>query len=88
MICGFDYGTSNCAIGVMTKDRVNLLPVDGEKTFMPSALYALGRELICEQVGLGLPAGMLRDDFLLSTLFYRLHHGGDDIFKKMHKFRP
>ncbi|MBU2039131.1 MAG: molecular chaperone [Gammaproteobacteria bacterium] len=66
MICGFDYGTSNCAIGVMTDDRVNLLPVDGEKTFMPSALYALARELICEQVGLGLPAGTLRDDFLLS----------------------
>ena len=54
MICGFDYGTSNCAMGVKQHDAVRLLAVDGDKAFMPSALYAAGRELICEQVGLQL----------------------------------
>ncbi len=49
----------------MAQGSVNLLPVDGETPFIPSALYALARELICEQVGLGLPAGTLRDDFLI-----------------------
>ncbi len=63
MICGFDYGTSNCAIGVMQGGAVRLLPVDGERSFMPSALYALGRELICEQVGLHL-SGAQRDEFI------------------------
>ncbi|MDF1762769.1 MAG: molecular chaperone [Oleibacter sp.] len=58
MICGFDYGTSNCAIGIMQDNRqnktVNLLKVDGAHSFMPSALYALSRELICEQVAHGM----------------------------------
>jgi hypothetical chaperone protein len=69
MICGFDYGTSNCAMGVMENDAVRLLPVDsddqqGDKSFMPSALYALGRELICEQVGLGMAEGAGREEFV------------------------
>lgn len=64
MICGFDYGTSNCAMGVFENNSVRLLNVDGDKQFMPSALYALGRELICEQVSHGLSAGSVRDDFI------------------------
>jgi len=69
MICGFDYGTSNCAIGTLVQDTVQLATVDQDehgqgKAFMPSALYALGRELICEQVGLSLPSGPQRDDFV------------------------
>tara|TARA_R110002167_G_scaffold103854_6_gene268296 strand:+ start:9030 stop:10448 length:1419 start_codon:yes stop_codon:yes gene_type:complete len=64
MICGFDYGTSNCAMGVKPQDVVQLLAVDGDHAFMPSALYALGRELICEQVGLAMTAGPLRDEFI------------------------
>ncbi|MEC8443590.1 MAG: molecular chaperone, partial [Pseudomonadota bacterium] len=62
MICGFDYGTSNCAIGVADNGDIRLLPVDGDKSFMPSALYSLARELITEQVSHGMPAG--RDDFI------------------------
>lgn len=53
MFSGFDYGTSNCAIGVIkddTNSNVDLLPIDQDKTFMPSALYALERELVCESV--------------------------------------
>ena len=62
MICGFDYGTSNCAIGVSENGDIRLLPVDGDKSFMPSALYSLARELITEQVSHGMPNG--RDDFI------------------------
>ncbi|MDP2608629.1 MULTISPECIES: molecular chaperone [unclassified Oceanobacter] len=64
MICGFDYGTSNCAMGVKSQDAVQLLAVDGDQCFMPSALYTLGRELICEQVGLAMTEGPQRDDFI------------------------
>ena len=62
MICGFDYGTSNCAIGIADDGNIRLLPVDGDKTFMPSALYSLARELITEQVSHGIATG--RDDFI------------------------
>lgn len=62
MICGFDYGTSNCAIGVADNGGIRLLPVDGDKTFMPSALYAMARELITEQVSHGITSG--RDEFI------------------------
>ncbi len=52
MFAGFDYGTSNCAIGVINEDAaVKLLPIDDGQPFMPSALYAIERELICELVG-------------------------------------
>lgn len=57
MFAGFDYGTSNCAMGVMSQAsqsetaRVKLLPIDEGQAFMPSALYALERELICDVVG-------------------------------------
>jgi hypothetical chaperone protein len=56
MFCGFDYGTSNCAIGIVDKQRNNtkLLPLEGEYYFLPSCVYALGRELICEQVALNI----------------------------------
>ena len=64
MICGFDYGTSNCAMGIFENNAVRLLNVDGDKQFMPSALYALGRELICEQVSHGIKAGISRDEFI------------------------
>lgn len=63
MICGFDYGTSNCAVGVTDADRIRLLPVDGDKTYMPSALYTYSRDLICEQVSHGL-SDIARTDYV------------------------
>ncbi|CAH0991898.1 Chaperone protein DnaK [Sinobacterium norvegicum] len=52
MISGFDYGTSNCAIGVITpQQQVELLAIEQGQPFMPSALYALEREFISEFVG-------------------------------------
>jgi len=53
MFAGFDYGSSNCAIGVPARDnadQITLLPLYKDQTFVPSALYALSRELICEYV--------------------------------------
>lgn len=61
MFSGFDYGTSNCAMGIIspnavTASKVQLLALEQGKAFMPSTLYALERELICEQVGLNIAA--------------------------------
>ncbi|NQZ33228.1 MAG: molecular chaperone [Oceanospirillaceae bacterium] len=65
MISGFDYGTSNCAIGVMdqTTDKAQLLPLEGDQVFLPSSLYALGRELICESVVKSIPSGSDQDSY-------------------------
>ena len=53
MITGFDFGTSNCAMGVLSHEQnVQLLPIENGKAFMPSTLYALDRDLITEQVAL------------------------------------
>ena len=51
MYAGFDYGTSNCAIGVVDNNAITLLPLDQNQAFTPSSLYALEGELICEYVG-------------------------------------
>ncbi len=52
MITGFDYGTSNCAMGVINANTqgTQLLPLEGSNTFLPSTVYAFARELISEQV--------------------------------------
>ena len=54
MICGFDYGTSNCALGIVQDSAVRLVALEGEHAFLPSTLYALDRDLITEAVGRGL----------------------------------
>lgn len=56
MFSGFDFGTSNCAMGVINQSsnskEVHLLPIEQGQVFMPSALYSLNRELICEAAAL------------------------------------
>jgi len=66
MFVGFDYGTSNCAIGVMNNMNtgVNLLPLDQGRAFMTSTLYAIERELICEYVGQHIPSKQMQTDYL------------------------
>ena len=64
MYAGFDYGTSNCAIGVVDNNVIKLLAIDNDQAFMPSSLYALERELICEYVGQQLPAKSLPQPLL------------------------
>ncbi|MFT6388454.1 MAG: putative chaperone protein [Cellvibrionaceae bacterium] len=53
MFSGFDFGTSNCAMGTVTNgNEVQLLSIDKGEVFMPSALYSLDRNLICESAAL------------------------------------
>jgi hypothetical chaperone protein len=68
MISGFDYGTSNCAIGVMdsTTEKAQLLRLENEQNFLPSTLYALGRELISEQIARNMTGETLRREYLES----------------------
>ncbi len=48
---GFDYGTSNCAMGYRGDTGLQLLPLQGpDAPFVPSALYAVEREFITENV--------------------------------------
>lgn len=64
MITGFDYGTSNCAIGVINSSKVQLVDLEQGKAFMPSTLYALDRELISEYVGLNIIDESIKQDFI------------------------
>ncbi|SEL54613.1 hypothetical chaperone protein [Colwellia chukchiensis] len=43
---GFDYGTSNCAIGVMTDHQPQLLSLGDHGRYIPSTLYAPSRDII------------------------------------------
>ena len=65
MITGFDFGTSNCAMGIIDPTEcVQLLPLEQGKAFMPSTLYALDRELITEQVGLQIKNEEMKQIFI------------------------
>lgn len=71
MFSGFDYGTSNCAMGIISPNanikedpKVQLLALEQGKAFIPSTLYALERELICEQVGLNINSENIKQNFL------------------------
>lgn len=71
MFSGFDYGTSNCAMGIISPNaninenpKVQLLALEQGKAFVPSTLYALERELICEQVGLNIHSENIKQNFL------------------------
>jgi hypothetical chaperone protein len=64
MFAGFDYGSSNCAVGVMDKGKVNLLPLWGGKKFTPSTLYALDRGLICESVAHNIQSDPDREEYI------------------------
>ena len=90
MICGFDYGTSNCAVGVVSADssqaadsaKLRLLQLENQSAYMPSMVYALQRDLITEQVARAMPGNRLRDDFvgarsnqLSQAQQVRLHEG-------------
>ena len=68
MISGFDYGTSNCAIGVIdpATTKTRLLLLENNQPFLPSTLYAFGRELICEQVARGITNETLRREYIES----------------------
>lgn len=65
MIAGFDYGSSNCAMGVLQADNsVQLLSLFEQQKYVPSTLYALSRELICEGVARQISNPKIRDTYL------------------------
>ncbi len=61
MFVGFDYGSANCAIGIMEDSEVRLLPLSAESNYLTSTLYALDRELIAEAVYQQMPQHLKAD---------------------------
>ncbi|WP_026344687.1 molecular chaperone [Oceanimonas smirnovii] len=53
---GFDYGTSNCAVGVMDGNRPMILPLGKHGRYIASSLYAPSREVIVNWLHRQLPA--------------------------------
>ena len=49
MYAGFDYGTSNCSIGLLRDGAVRLAPLEAGETLIPSTLYALRPQLQLER---------------------------------------
>ena len=43
---GFDYGTSNCAVGLMKNNQPEILTLGEHGRFIPSTLYAPSRDII------------------------------------------
>lgn len=50
MFVGFDFGSSNCAMGVMQKGHPSLVKLDYDKPYLPSSLYAQHQSLIVDYV--------------------------------------
>lgn len=63
MFVGFDYGTSNCAMGTVDKGQARVLPLGQNSGFIPSTLHALERELISDAVYRNIADQQLRADF-------------------------
>src|SRR5262245_21790015 len=57
MQAGFDYGTSNCSIGVARAGIVELLPLEGESAYIPSTLYAPRPQVQLDRVEVADEAG-------------------------------
>ncbi|NHI00513.1 molecular chaperone [Oceanimonas sp. MB9] len=53
---GFDYGTSNCAVGVMEGNRPAILPLGDHGRYIASNLYAPSREVIVNWLYRQLPS--------------------------------
>jgi hypothetical chaperone protein len=52
---GFDYGTSNCAVGVMNNGKPEILSLGDHGRFIPSTLYAPNRDIITHWLYRNLP---------------------------------
>ena len=50
MYAGIDFGTSNCSIGVWSKNSPLLLPLEGESNQLPSALYTTRASVQIEEI--------------------------------------
>ncbi len=53
---GFDYGTSNCAVGIMANNQPELIKLADNSHFISSTLYAPSRDIITPWLYQNLPA--------------------------------
>ena len=64
MFVGFDYGSSNCAMGVMSEGNVQLVPLEQGKHYLPSTLYTHHSALVVDFVAKHLHGTAHEHDFL------------------------
>ncbi len=50
MYAGLDFGTSNCSIGIWKNNSPKLLPLEGESSRLPSALYTTRPAIETEEI--------------------------------------
>lgn len=50
MYAGLDFGTSNCLIGIWKDNNPTLLPLEGQSTRLPSALYTSRQNITTKQI--------------------------------------
>ena len=92
MRIGFDYGTSNCAVALMSEGRVHRLPLDGDDFYLPSTLFAPHRDAIADLLATLLPpssqAEFVRDRQLAIAKGRRLRAGAYPVTCRLlpHKF--
>ena len=64
MFAGFDYGSSNCAIGVLDNEQqVSLVPLEQGKQYLPSTLYTHHSALVVDFVAKHLAGSPFEHDF-------------------------
>ncbi|KPH64681.1 chaperone [Pseudoalteromonas porphyrae] len=64
MVVGFDYGSSNCAMGVMNaQNTVELVPLEQGKFYLPSTLYTHHSALVVDFVAQHLTGTAYESDF-------------------------
>ncbi|MDQ9091164.1 molecular chaperone [Pseudoalteromonas haloplanktis] len=64
MFVGFDYGSSNCAMGVMNaQNAVELVPLEQGKHYLPSTLYTHHSALVVDFVAQHLTGTAFEQDF-------------------------
>ncbi|CAM3810513.1 MULTISPECIES: molecular chaperone [Pseudoalteromonas] len=64
MFVGFDYGSSNCAMGVMNaQNAVELVPLEQGKHYLPSTLYTHHSALVVDFVAQHLMGTAFEQDF-------------------------
>jgi hypothetical chaperone protein len=64
MFVGFDYGTSNCAVGFINNNNPELVDLGQQSPYLASTLYASHRNMITSWVAANLPDIAEKQDYL------------------------
>src|SRR5262245_5025590 len=75
MQAGFDYGTSNCSIGIARDGVVELMPLEGGSPYIPSTLYAPRPQVVLDRVEVAAEGGQSLLLDLTSRSFAELSFG-------------